>query len=114
MTHDDMKLDDRQLLELVAVARRHGAMAMIHTENADAIAFFTERLLDAGQTATRFHGPSHPSPVEREATHRAITRAELAHGLFGISSSNAAARPNRVEWRALRRSRRRRSVRMEA
>ena len=109
-----MKLDDRQILELLEVARRQGAMVMLHAENSDAITHLTERLLEVGKSAPRYHGLSRPSPVEREATHRAITRAELAHGLFGISSSNAAARPNRVEWRALRRSRRRRSVRMEA
>ena len=77
MTYDDIKLDDRQILELLEVARRHGAMVMVHAENTDAIAFLTERLLDAGKTAPEYHGMSRPAPVEREATHRAITLAEL-------------------------------------
>jgi dihydropyrimidinase len=78
MTYDDMKLDDRQILELLAVARREGAMTMIHAENADCIAWLTDCLLEAGLTAPRYHAHARPMLVEREATHRAIALAELA------------------------------------
>jgi len=77
MTYDDLKLDDRQILEVLAVARREGAMTMIHAENTDCIAWLTEQLLAAGHTAPRFHATSRPMLVEREATHRAIALAEL-------------------------------------
>lgn len=77
MTYDDMKLDDRQILRLLAVARRHGALAMIHAENADCIAWLTETLEEAGHTAPLFHATSRPMAIEREATHRAITLSEL-------------------------------------
>jgi len=98
MTYDDMKLDDRQLLELLEVARRHGAMAMIHAENTDAIAFLTERLLSAGKTAPRFHGLSRPSPVEREATHRAITLAELVDVPILIVHVSGAEAVEQIRW----------------
>lgn len=78
MTYDDMKLDDGQILKLLAVARREGAMTMIHAENADCIAWLTEQMLDAGLTAPRYHAHARPMLVEREATHRAIALAELA------------------------------------
>jgi dihydropyrimidinase len=77
MTYDDLKLNDRQLLETLAVARREGAMVMIHAENSDCIAWLTAHLLAAGHTAPRFHAASRPLLVEREATHRAISLAEL-------------------------------------
>jgi dihydropyrimidinase len=77
MTYDDMKLDDRQILNLLALARREGAMTMIHAENADCIGWLTEQLLDAGLTAPRYHAHARPMLVEREATHRAIALAEL-------------------------------------
>jgi dihydropyrimidinase len=77
MTYDDMKLGDRQILDLLAVARREGAMTMIHAENADCIAWLTEQLLDAGLTAPRYHAHARPMLLEREATHRAIALAEL-------------------------------------
>jgi dihydropyrimidinase len=59
------------------VARAHGAMAMIHAENADCIEWLTRRLEAAGRTAPRFHAHARPMLVEREATHRAIALAEL-------------------------------------
>ncbi|RYF71890.1 MAG: dihydropyrimidinase, partial [Comamonadaceae bacterium] len=77
MTYDDLKLGDRQIIEVLAVARKHGAMTMIHAENSDCIAWLTEQLLDAGLTAPRYHSSSRPMAVEREATHRAIALAEL-------------------------------------
>lgn len=77
MTYDALKLDDRQILETLSVARAEGAMVMLHAENSDCIAWLTERLLAAGLTAPRYHASSRPMLVEREATHRAIALAEL-------------------------------------
>jgi dihydropyrimidinase len=77
MTYDDLKLDDGQILDVLAVAREHGAMAMVHAENADCIEWLTKRLEAAGRTAPRFHAHARPMLVEREATHRAIALAEL-------------------------------------
>ena len=48
MTYDDLKLDDGQILDVLDVARQHGAMAMIHAENADCIEWLTQRLEAAG------------------------------------------------------------------
>jgi dihydropyrimidinase len=77
MTYDDLKLNDRQILETLAVARREGAMVMVHAENADCIAWLTDQLLAAGHTAPKFHALARPMLIEREATHRAIALSEL-------------------------------------
>jgi dihydropyrimidinase len=77
MTYDDLKLDDGQILDVLSVAREHGAMVMVHAENADCIEWLTRRLEAAGRTAPRFHAQARPMLVEREATHRAIALAEL-------------------------------------
>ncbi len=77
MTYDDLKLSDRQVLDVLSVAREHEAMTMVHAENADCIAWLTERLVGAGQVAPRYHAASRPMLVEREATHRAIALSEL-------------------------------------
>lgn len=77
MTYDDLKLNDRQILELLALARREGAMVMVHAENADCIGWLTEQLEEAGLTAPKYHATSRPMLVEREATHRAIALSEL-------------------------------------
>ncbi|WP_310206947.1 dihydropyrimidinase [Ancylobacter sp. 3268] len=77
MTYDDLKLNDRQILDVMSVARETGALVMVHAENYDAIRFMTEELEKAGKTAPRYHATSRPKVVEREATHRAISLAEL-------------------------------------
>lgn len=77
MTYDDLVLSDRQLLEVFDCARGCGALVMVHCEGYDAIRFMAERLEAAGKTAPYYHAVSRPQSVEREATHRAISHAEL-------------------------------------
>src|SRR5258707_12971135 len=77
MPYDLLKLSDREILEVFSIARREGAFVMVHAENHDTIAWLSQKLLDAGHKAPKFHEVSRPQPIEREATHRAITFAEL-------------------------------------
>ena len=77
MTYEGLALSDMEMLNVMSVARETGALVMVHAENYDAIRFLTDRLERAGKTAPHFHGASRPIPVEREATHRAISLAEL-------------------------------------
>jgi dihydropyrimidinase len=50
---------------------------MVHAEGYDTIRFLTDKLEAEGKTAPFWHGPSRPVTVEREATHRAISFAEI-------------------------------------
>ena len=77
-TYDLLKVDDYQTLELMALARREGALVMVHAENHDIIRWLTERLLDRGHVAPRYHGISHARIAEGEATARVINLSELA------------------------------------
>jgi len=98
MTYDDMKLNDRQVLDLLTIARRDGAMAMIHAENSDFIGWLTGKLLAAGQTEPRYHATSRPMAVEREATHRAITMAELADVPILIVHVSGREAVEQIHW----------------
>lgn len=98
MTYDDLKLTDRQILEVMEVARREGALVMVHAENSDAIAWLTDRLLAAGRSAPRYHADSRPAPVEREATHRAITFSELVDVPILIVHVSAAEAIEQIRW----------------
>lgn len=105
MTYDDMKLDDRQILEVLALARREGAMTMIHAENSDCIAWLSDRLITAGRVAPSDHAASRPMPVEREATHRAITLSELIDVpvlIVHVSGRQAIDEIRRAQSRGLR------------
>jgi dihydropyrimidinase len=77
MTYDAMRLDDRQMLEILAVARREGALVMVHAENHDMIKFLTDRLLAKGLGAPRYHAVSHARIAEGEATNRAVALSQL-------------------------------------
>src|SRR6266702_2355406 len=77
MTYDLLRLDDGQMLDILALARRDGAMVMIHAENHDMIAWLTTRLLARGRGAPRYHAVSHARLAEGEATNRAVALAEL-------------------------------------
>ena len=77
MTYEMMKISDYQLLDILSVARREGAMVMVHAENDDAIRWISDRLLAAGHREPRYHAMSHPRIAEGEATHRAISLSRL-------------------------------------
>jgi dihydropyrimidinase len=98
MTYDDLKLDDRQIIRLLSVARRHGAMTMIHAENADLIAWLTDGLLEQGKIEPRYHAQSRPMVVEREATHRAISIAELADVPILIVHVSGREAVEQIHW----------------
>ncbi|HEY1091626.1 MAG TPA: dihydropyrimidinase [Burkholderiaceae bacterium] len=98
MTYDDMKLDDGQMLDVLDVARQHGAMAMIHAENADCIEWLTKRLEAAGRTAPRFHAHARPMLVEREATHRAIALSQLVDVPILIVHVSGREAVEQIRW----------------
>ncbi len=98
MTYDDLKLDDRQILDVLSVAREEGAMVMVHAENIDCIAWLTERLLKLGHTAPRYHADSRPMLVEREATHRAIALSELVDVPILIVHVSGREAVEQIRW----------------
>ena len=104
MTYEGMALSDLEMLNVMSVARETGALVMVHAENYDAIRFLTDRLERAGKTAPRFHGTSRPIPVEREATHRAISLAELVDVpimIVHVSNGEAMEEIRRAQQRGL-------------
>lgn len=104
MTYEDLKLADSDILEVLSVAREHGALVMVHAEGYDAIRFLTDRLEAAGKTAPFWHGPSRPVAVEREATHRAISFAEIVETeamIVHVSNRQAMEEIRRAQQRGL-------------
>ena len=89
-TYDALKLDDRQILEVLSVARRERALVMVHAENHDVISWLSDKMLAAGHTAPRFHGMAHAPIAEREATSRAIS----------LGRTGRRADPDRARLRA--------------
>ena len=105
MTYPGMRLTDRQILDVMAVAKRHGAMVMVHAENEDAIDFLREDAEASGNTGPYHHATTRPVPVEREATHRAISLAEIAGvpvTIVHVSNGEAIDEIRRARLRGVR------------
>ncbi|OJY72078.1 MULTISPECIES: dihydropyrimidinase [unclassified Rhizobium] len=98
MTYDDLVLKDREILEVLSIARQYGAMVMIHAEGYDQIKFMTDKLEQAGKTAPYYHAASRPQLVEREATHRAIAHAELVDVPVMIVHVSGGEAMEQIEW----------------
>ena len=98
MTYDDLKLNDREILDVLAVARVEGAMVMVHAENADCIEWLTRRLEAAGRTAPRYHAEARPMLVEREATQRAIALSELVDVPILIVHVSGREAVEQIRW----------------
>lgn len=77
MTYERMKLDDFQLLDVLDVADREGALVMVHAENNDMIRWVARRLVERGMTAPRYHAVAHTPLAESEATNRAVALARM-------------------------------------
>ena len=77
MTYDKLRLDDYQLLDVLELADREGALVMLHAENHDMIRWLAQRLLERGLKAPKFHGVAHDPIAETEATFRAVALSRL-------------------------------------
>jgi len=76
MTYEMLKINDREMLDILALARRHGALTMVHAENNEVINWISERLIQRGYNAPKFHAVSHSPIAESEASRReSILRA---------------------------------------
>ncbi len=92
MTYQGMRLTDAEILQVMDVAREQGALTMVHAENEDAIEFLRDKAERAGEIRPLHHARTRPVPVEREATHRATTLAEVADvPVMIVHVSNGAA-----------------------
>ncbi len=98
MTYDDLVLHDRELLEVMRVAKREQALVMVHAEGYDSIRFMIDHLEATGQTEPYFHSESRPDIVEREATHRAISHAQLVGVPLMIVHVSSQAAMEQIQW----------------
>ena len=93
MTYEKLMINDREMLDVLSIARRYGAMTMVHAENNDVISWITERLLANGHSEPKFHAVSHASIAESEASRRAIDLARLVDArllIVHVSAPDAA------------------------
>ncbi len=98
MTYDDMVLNDAELLDVFDVARREEALVMVHAEGHDAIKYMTRKLEAQGKTAPYYHAEAHAQIAEREATHRAISHAQLVDVPIVIVHVSGRDPMEQIQW----------------
>jgi dihydropyrimidinase len=77
MTYEQLKIDDYQMLDVLALAARERALVMVHAENNDVIRWVSQKLLESGRSAPKYHATSHVALAESEATNRVIQLSRL-------------------------------------
>ena len=93
MTYEMLKINDSEILDILAIARKYGALTMVHAENNEIINWISDRLTQRGYNAPKFHAVSHSHIAESEASRRAIDLARLVDArmlIVHVSDAEAA------------------------
>ncbi|KAA2317225.1 dihydropyrimidinase [Pseudooceanicola sediminis] len=89
-TYDALVLPDAAMLDILTVARAHGAITMVHAENDGMVKWMNKQLAQRGLSAPKYHPVSRPEIAEEEAINRMIALAKLADApLFIVHVSTA-------------------------
>jgi dihydropyrimidinase len=105
MTYDRLKVEDEELLDVLAVARKSRAMVCVHAENHGVISWMVKRLLAHGHKAPKFHAASHARIAESEAINRLVEMAALIDQpimVFHVSTAEGAAVIRQARGRGLK------------
>jgi dihydropyrimidinase len=73
-----LMIDDGLMFKVMQKAGELNALCCVHAENGSVIDIVVARMLAEGKTAPHFHALSRSTEAEAEATHRAISIAEMA------------------------------------
>ena len=77
MTYD-YRLDDLDLMKVLARAKQEGILIAAHCENHGMVTYFRERFVREGKTQVRWHPVSRPAGAEAEAVSRLLYLARAA------------------------------------
>lgn len=98
MNYKGYMLGDEQILEVMDTTRRFGGVTLVHAENGHCAHWLSERLEQAGRTDLAAFADASPTAIEREATHRAITLAQLSGARTLIVHVSAAEAVEQIRW----------------
>lgn len=102
MTYDGVRLQDREILSVLAQAAANGALVCIHAEHHELIQWLTDQLIANGLTAPKYHALAKPMAAEREAVGRIVALAEASGAyiqIFHVSGEESAVEVARAQER---------------
>ncbi|HWJ35375.1 MAG TPA: dihydropyrimidinase [Steroidobacteraceae bacterium] len=98
MTYPGYMLSDDKIMDVMDATQRHGGTVMVHAENGHCMHWLAGRLESQGHVGLDAFTRSAPAAVEREATHRAITLAELTGARVMLVHVSSADALEQIEW----------------
>lgn len=98
MTYPGYMMSDRALLDVMAAVVAVDGIVMVHAENGEASRWNVERFAAAGRTALSNFAQAYPAVIEREATHRAISLAELTGARLLVVHVTSADALEQIAW----------------
>jgi dihydropyrimidinase len=98
MNYPGYMLDDERILEVMATTRRHGGLTMVHAENGHCVHWLSDQVEHARGGGLAGFAATSPAAIEREATHRAITLAELSGARTLLVHVSAAEAAEQIRW----------------
>lgn len=78
MAYDNLRVNDKELFEILSAIEEEHGIAGVHCENGDIIKAVTEKLKAEERNSIRLHPKSRPAEAEAEAVNRLLTIAKLA------------------------------------
>lgn len=105
LTYAGARITDGEALQVMAAARRLGALVCIHAEHHEMIEFYTQALVAAGLTLPMHHAWAKPMIVESECVHRVCKMAEALDvpiQVFHVSGGESAEEIERAQQRGLK------------
>jgi dihydropyrimidinase len=98
MNYAGYMLDDERILEVMETTRRHGGLTMVHAENGHCVHWLSDQLERSRGSGLAVFAATSPAAVEREATHRAITLAQLSGAKTLLVHVSAAEAAEQIRW----------------
>jgi dihydropyrimidinase len=98
MSYPGYMLDDERILQVMETTRRHGGITMVHAENGHCIHWLTGQVGHSHGHGLAGFAETSPAPVEREATHRAITLAQVSGARTLIVHVSAGEAVEQIRW----------------
>ncbi len=98
MNYPGFMLDDERILDVMDTTRRHGGLTMVHAENGHCVHWLSDKLAHSQGGNLAVFAATAPAPVEREATHRAITLAQLSGAKTLLVHVSAGEATEQIRW----------------
>lgn len=98
MTYPGYMMSDGAMLDVMVAVAAVDGIVMVHAENGEASRWNVERFAASGRTALSNFAQAYPSLIEREATHRAISLAELTGARLLMVHVTSADALEQIAW----------------